>query len=38
MTLAYAKQLSFQIWKTNVKAQKIYGSSLETYKIVIVMS
>ena len=35
MTLAYAKQLCFQTQKTDVGAQKIVGSLLETYRMVI---
>lgn len=36
MTLAYAKQLGFQAWKTDVGAQKIDGSLLRTFGMVIV--
>ena len=32
---AYAKKLGLWMWKTNVKAQKIDGSTLETYSMVI---
>ena len=32
---AFASQLGFKIWKTNVGAQKIYGTTLETYRIII---
>ena len=35
MTLAYAKKLGLQTWKTDVKDQKIDGSLLQTYKMVI---
>lgn len=35
MTLAYVIKLGFTIQKTSVEAQKIYGSTLVTYKIVI---
>ena len=35
MTPAYAKQLGFQTWKTDVGAQKIDGSLLATYRMVI---
>ena len=33
---AYAKRLSLKTWKTNVGTEKINGSALETFKIVIV--
>lgn len=36
MTLAYAKQLGLQAWKTDVGAQKIDGSFLRTFRMVIV--
>ena len=32
---AYAKKLDFKTWKTNVGAQKIDGSALETFGMVI---
>ena len=35
MTLAFAKQLGLQVQKTDVKAQKIDGSSLQTFEMVI---
>ena len=35
MTPAYAKQLGFQVQKTDVRAQKIDGSSLKTFEIII---
>ena len=35
MTPAYAKQLSLQVQKTDVGAQKINGSSLRTFGMVI---
>lgn len=35
MNLAYAKKLGFWIQKTNVDAQKIDASSLDTFEIVI---
>lgn len=35
IALAYAKKLGFQVQKTNVDAQKIGGSTLETYGMVI---
>ena len=35
MTPAYAKQLGLQVWKTAVGAQKIDGSSLRTFVMVI---
>ena len=35
MTLAYAKQLGLQTRKTDIRAQKIDGSSLRTFGIVI---
>ena len=35
MSPAYAKKLGFKTWKTNVGAQKIDGSALETFGIVI---
>ena len=36
MSPAYAKKLGLKTWKTNVKAQKIDGSTLETFGMVIV--
>lgn len=36
MSPAYAERLGFQTWKTNIRAQKIDGSILETFTIVIV--
>ena len=35
MTPAYAKQLKLQVWKTDVGAQKIDGSLLRTFGMVI---
>ena len=35
MTLAYAKQLDLQVQKTDVRAQKIDGSLLRTFEMVI---
>ena len=35
MTPAYAKQLGFQVQKTDVEAQKIDGSSIRTFEMVI---
>ena len=35
MTLAYTAKLDLTIWKTSIKAQKIDGSSLETYGMVL---
>ena len=35
ITPAYAKQLGLQVWKTVVGAQKIDGSSLQTFGMVI---
>ena len=35
MNPAYAKQPSFQVWKTDVEAQKINGLLLQTFGIVI---
>ena len=35
MSPAYAEKLGFQTWKTNVGAQKIDGSTLETFRMVI---
>ena len=35
MTPAYAKQLGLRTWKTNAEAQKIDGSSLDTFEMVI---
>ena len=35
MSPAYAERLVFKIWKTNVGAQKIDGSALETFGMVI---
>ena len=35
MTLVYAKQLGFQVQKTDVGAQKIDGSLLQTFAMVI---
>ena len=32
---AYAKRLGFKTWKTNIGAQKIDGSALETFGMVI---
>ena len=37
MTFTYTLKLDFQVQKNNVKAQKIYKSSLVIYKIVIVV-
>ena len=35
MSSAYIKRLGLKTWKTNVKAQKITGSALKTFKMVI---
>ena len=35
MNLAYAKNLGLKTWKTNVGAQKIDGSALEIFEMVI---
>ena len=35
MSQAFAYQLGFTIWKTNVGAQKINGTILETYEMII---
>ena len=35
MNLAFTSQLGLKIWKTNVKAQKIDSTTLETYGIVV---
>ena len=35
MNQAFALQLGFKIWKTNIRAQKIDDTPLETYKIVV---
>ena len=35
MSPAYVKKLGLHIWKTNVGAQKIDGSALKTFKMVI---
>ena len=35
MSFAYAKRLGLKIWKTNFGAQKIDGSTLETFRMVI---
>ena len=35
ITSVYAKQLGLQVQKTDVRAQKIDGSLLQTFKIVI---
>ena len=35
MSPVFASQLGLRIWKTNVRAQKIDGTTLETYKIVV---
>ena len=35
MSPAYVKKLGLYIWKTNVGAQKIDGSTLKTFGIVI---
>ena len=36
MASAYIKKLNFQMWKTNVGAQNIDQSTLETYGMVII--
>ena len=36
MTLAYAKQLGLQVWKTDAKTQKIDGSLPETFRMIII--
>ena len=36
MNPKFAQKLSFKVWKTNIGAQKIDGSTLETFKMVIV--
>ena len=35
MSLAYVKMLDLKTWKTNVGAQKIDGSALKTFGMVI---
>ena len=35
MSQAFAHQLGFTIWKTNIGAQKIDGTTLETYGMVV---
>lgn len=35
MSLIYAKKLEFQIWKTDIGIQKINGSTLSIFEIVI---
>ena len=35
MSHVFAHQLVLKIWKTNVVAQKIDGTTLETYRIVV---
>ncbi len=35
MSQAYAHQLGLKIWKTNIKVQKIDGTTLKTYKMVV---
>ena len=35
MSPAYVKRLGLKTWKTNVRAQKIDGSALETFGMVI---
>ena len=35
MNQAFAHQLGFLIWKTNVRAQKIDGTTLKTYGIIV---
>ena len=35
MSPAYTKRLGLKTWKTNVRAQKIDGSALETFRMVI---
>ena len=35
MNSGFASQLDLKIWKTNVEAQKINGTSLETYRMVV---
>ena len=36
MNLDFAWKLGFKIWKTNIGAQKIDGSALETFEMVII--
>ena len=35
MNLDFARKLGLKVWKTNVGAQKINGSALETFRIII---
>ena len=35
MNSTFALQLGFKIWKTNVEAQKIDGTTLKTYKLIV---
>ena len=35
ISLAYAKRLNLKTWKINIGAQKINGSALETFEMVI---
>ncbi len=35
MSQAFAHRLGLKIWKTNIRAQKIDGTTLETYEIVV---
>ena len=35
MNLDFARKLGLKIWKTNIGAQKIDGSTLETFEMVI---
>lgn len=35
MILAYAAKLGLKVWKTNFRAQKINGSILDTFGIVL---
>ena len=35
MNLIFASQLGLKIWKTNIRAQKIDGTTLETYEMIV---
>ena len=35
MSRVFTHQLGFAIWKTNVEAQKIDGTTLETYEMIV---
>lgn len=35
MSQTFAHQLDLKVWKTNIEAQKVDSTTLETYKIVV---